>query len=567
MKVVFSVLILASMVLTGCAQNPLMKSGRATSTESVDAIDQSLTQARQTRPPETHTTPPPSVNDALMPALDSPNRSLARGDERFDVSARDLEAARFFRGLVKGTGYNVVVHPGVSGRISLELDSVTLPEVMDTVAELYDFDIERQGKMYKVMPGGLQTRIFQIDYLDFVRKGGSETQVSSGSVSSGNSNNSGNSSSNNSQSNASTLIGTRITTETESDFWRDLREALNLIVGSGEGHKVITTPGAGVVVVRADAQSLRAVEDYLRRTQLIMKRQVILEAKILEVTLEEGYQQGVDWSAIEVKSSMPDADGNPKKFLAGQVGGQTVTSPDLGGIFSAAVRISDFSALIDLLGTQGNVQVLSSPRISTVNNQKAVIKVGSDEFFVTDIDFNENNNTTNTNNDTNTSVELTPFFSGISLDVTPQISEEGVITLHVHPSVSEVQDQQKVITIGSRDVTLPLALSTVRETDSIVSARSGQIVVIGGLIQNKSDENNAQVPFFGDIPLLGEMFKQRNFSSRKSELVILLRPMLTGEGQYQEDLADTQSRVQALKALLEQQDTPKPEAAGSVEPH
>ena len=120
---------------------------------------------------------------------------------------------------------------------------------------------------------------------------------------------------------------------------------------------------------------------------------------------------------------------------------------------------------------------MSSPRISTINNQKAVIKVGTDEFFVTDIDFDDNNSAVTATDSTSTSVELTPFFSGISLDVTPQISESGVITLHVHPSVSEVNDQEKVITIGERDVTLPLASSTVRETDSVIRAESRQIVV------------------------------------------------------------------------------------------
>src|SRR5690606_27423394 len=171
-------------------------------------------------------------------------------------------------------------------------------------------------------------------------------------------------------------------------------------------------------------------------------------------------------------------------FTAQSLAGQTITASDIGGLFSASVRAGDFSGLIQLLGKQGNVQILSSPRIATVNNQKAVIKVGTDEFFVTDIDFDENNSAITATDRTSTSVELTPFFSGISLDVTPQISEDGAITLHVHPSVSEVSDQEKVITVGERDVTLPLARSTVRETDSIIRAESGQIVVIGGLIQN-----------------------------------------------------------------------------------
>lgn len=158
-------------------------------------------------------------------------------------------------------------------------------------------------------------------------------------------------------------------------------------------------------------------------------------------------------------------------------------------------------------------------------------------------------------------MELTPFFSGISLDVTPQISENGVITLHVHPSVSEVNDQEKVITIGERDVTLPLASSTVRETDSVIRAESGQIVVIGGLIQNSSEDNNSAVPFFSEIPLVGELFKQRRFQSRKSELVILLRPIVAGMPEMNADVSASRERMNVLRELLQSSEsvTPEPE--------
>ena len=201
-------------------------------------------------------------------------------------------------------------------------------------------------------------------------------------------------------------------------------------------------------------------------------------------------------------------------------------------------KLGNFDTTINLLGTQGNVQVLSSPRIATVNNQKAVIKVGSDEYFVTDIDFESNNDS----NSSSTDIDLTPFFSGIALDVTPQISEEGKIILHVHPTISKVEDQNKVITVGSQDIQLPLAFSTIRESDSIITAESGQIVVIGGLIQNRSSDTNASVPFFGDIPLIGELFKQKDESSEKTELVILLRATVTDSDVIRDDIRSSRQR-------------------------
>ena len=185
--------------------------------------------------------------------------------------------------------------------------------------------------------------------------------------------------------------------------------------------------------------------------------------------------------------------------------------------------------------------------------------MGTDEFFVTDIDFDEDNSAVTASDTTSTSVELTPFFSGISLDVTPQIGEDGTVTLHVHPSVSEVTDQEKVITIGERDVTLPLASSTVRETDSVIRAQSGQIVVIGGLIQNTSEDNNSAVPFFSEIPLLGELFKQRHFDARKSELVILLRPVVVQLDTMAKDIAASRERMSVLRELLQSSKSVMPE--------
>ena len=186
------------------------------------------------------------------------------------------------------------------------------------------------------------------------------------------------------------------------------------------------------------------------------------------------------------------------------------------------VETDDFVGILQLLEQQGSVQVLSSPKISTLNNQKAVIKVGTDEFFVTEV---TNTSTSTSGAVTNTpSVELTPFFSGIALDVTPQISGNKEVILHVHPSISEVQDQMRIIELGDDVFQLPLALSTIRESDSIVYAESGQVVVIGGLMQNRIVDGNNGLPGLRNIPGIGNLFNQKNSTSVKSELVILLRP-------------------------------------------
>jgi len=197
-----------------------------------------------------------------------------------------------------------------------------------------------------------------------------------------------------------------------------------------------------------------------------------------------------------------------------------------------------------MLESQGNVQVLSSPRISTLNNQKAVIKVGNDEFFVTGI---STTTTTGTATTTTPEITLTPFFSGIALDVTPQIDQNGGVTLHVHPSVSRVTDQQKVIQVGGTTQNLPLAKSTVRESDSIVFAHSGQLVVIGGLMQDSRSEKVASTPMLGDLPVIGQFFRQTRQGASKSELVLLLRPtVVDGSAGWNHQISGSANRLNKL---------------------
>ncbi len=191
-----------------------------------------------------------------------------------------------------------------------------------------------------------------------------------------------------------------------------------------------------------------------------------------------------------------------------------------------------------MLQTQGNVQVLSSPRITATNNQKAVIKVGQDEYFVTEV---SSTTTTGTSTTTTPEIQLTPFFSGIALDVTPQINGNGEVILHVHPSVTVTAEQVKQIRLNNEDIILPLAQSSVRESDTIIRAHSGEIVVLGGLIESRKTDKESKTPLLGDIPFLGELFKSKSQTTQKSELVIMLKPIVTGQDAWQEQLQDARN--------------------------
>ena len=510
--------------------------------------------------------PPPAVNAALLPSART--AAATPHENRFDISVKDADAADFFMGLVQGTPYNMLVQPGVKGKITLSLKNVTVPEVMEAIRNVYGYDYSYRNGIFEVMPSGLATRFFPIDYLNLKRIGMSRALVNSGQLaqtdngSNGGSNN--NSSSNSNGNNSSDVVqipSTEISTTTDVDVWTELQRTLRALVGEGEGRQVVVSPQTGMVVVRAPSRELGAVQDFLKRAQLSLDRQVILEAKIIEVTLSDGFQSGINWAKLGSIHGNPFNVGLSGAALNGATpsvpyGAITPTDTNpLGGVFTGTYSSANFDGAIQLLKTQGTVQVLSSPRVSTVNNQKAVIKVGSDEFFVTAI---SSNNTTNSAGNTTITpnVTLTPFFSGIALDVTPQISAAGEITLHVHPSVTQVTDQQKQLKVFDQDFELPLAYSTSRETDTIVRARNGQVVVIGGLMQNKDDDSQAGAPGLADVPLLGYLFKQKQKSTTKSELVILLRPVVPDDDQWQQQVSDTRARLDALQPPLAQKALP-----------
>lgn len=528
MKYFFRTLFSCSLLLiNGCINNIISDS--ATHQANINTIENSISSNAQLMSVSAATsTIAPAV---LIPPLPLPNAESIN-EEHFDITADSLPAHEFFMGLVQGTDYNMIVHKEVGGNISLKLKNVTVEEVMQVVQRVYGYEYVKNGNIYQVFPASLQTEIFQINYLDIERKGQSDTQVSAGSIST-----SGNSSSD-SGSDSDTVVSTHITTKTSANFWSELKTTLETIV-NGDGRNIVVTPQSGVIVVRALPSEIAVVREYLAKTELILHRQVIIEAKILEITLNDGFQSGINWTAL----GRPE---NGKTINLSQ-GSSTLNSQNnMGGILTADLNLHDFTAVIKLLETQGSVQVLSSPHVSTVNNQKAVIKVGTDEFFVTSV---ETTTTTGTSTTSTPSIDLTPFFSGIALDVTPQVSENGKIVLHIHPTVSEVEDQQKDISIGSENFRIPLAQSSIRESDSIVHAQSGQIIIIGGLMKSMTNDSQAKVPGLGDIPAIGELFKQRRKTTYKTELVILLRPVLATTDSLQDELKSSLKLFKSLQPL------------------
>ena len=551
-----TMIVAVPLALSGCA-------GALTPKATQQAIQQEITEAARARPAAVSPMTDEQARTALMPALkvELPKSAPAPVEQRFDLVVNGSSAQDVFMAIVSGTRYSMLVHPEVAGVISANLKNVTVPEALSSIRELYGYDYSIDGRRVVVQPLTAQTRIFKVNYLAGTRSGVSDTRVISGSVSSssGSGGASGGASGGSSQKSLET---SRINTSLNSDFWGELKLALEAIVG--ESGKVVLSPQSGVVVVKSAPRAMRDVERFLKATALAVERQVMLEAKILEVQLNDGYQTGINWSILnngQHKFSAGADAGNfnlltgavgPATSLAGVLGsGLPAANGTTGGLLGLAFQTRNFSALINFLETQGSVHVLSSPRIAALNNQKAVLKVGTDDFFVTNV-----STTTNTGGSGTTSsptVTLQPFFSGIALDVTPQIDEKGGITLHVRPSVSVVTEKIKNIDAGADNkLILPLASSSVSETDSVVRVEDGRIVAIGGMMKQSFDGNANRVPGLGSVPLLGAFFGNTNQSSRKSELVILIKPTVINSHE------DWQADSEAARIRLEKLERPTP---------
>lgn len=524
---------------------------------------------------------PKEVTDEMLQPMkiEAPKSISKKMEPRFDLVVTKASTSQVLIGIVSGTPYSMVLSPELTGEITINLKDVTLFEALNALRELYGLEYHMQGKQIYVEPQTMQTRVFQVNYIAGHRKGESGTKVSSGSLSMPN----------NSAGGASALGGTQVpgsagnstqqsfastvSTSTDTDFWAEMEISLASIVGNTNGHSVIVNRQSGLIMVKALPKEIRQVERYLSLMQVTIDRQVILEAKILRVQLNKGSQQGVNWAAFRTFGNTD--------FTFGNISGNTnlgTTGANTNGVISAtpnslqnsslsnnslaytgataigssmfalAIQGAKFSALLNFLETQGNVEVLSSPRISTLNNQKAVLKVGTDELFVTNV----SNNTTATTAGTTSfpQVTLQPYFSGISLDVTPQIDRDDNIILHIHPLVSSVVSVNKQISLGATsNFNIPVPSSTINETDSVVRTRDGSMIAIGGLMTESTANARSKVPLLGDVKFLGNLFRQKEEGSVKSELVILLKStVVRGGDNWAEDMLNTQQRFENINS-------------------
>ena len=440
-----------------------------------------------------------------------------------------MPAKEFFLSLIKGTGYNIVVSPKVQGDITLTLNQVTLEEVLHTVRDIYGFEYVKKDKSYEIKVPELETKIFLVNHMSLKRSGSSSMSASGGGDdSSGGDGGSG-----------------TVSTAVQSRFWDELSSTLNVLVEgksiSGQQliGKVSVSPETGMVVVKATPAGMRAVEAYLIRTEAISNRQIVLEASFLEVALKKEFTTGINWATLSASFQPTGATSNNTDSLAdNMLPNNQLFSETNGNVFTFNKAIDSFGMAIKMLETEGHVTTLSNPKVSTMNNEKAIIKIGTDQYFVVNTSAVAISSSSSTS-DVESSIDLSKFFSGVSLEVTPSINEDDSIILHVHPKISLTRGSTVDATVNGGSNRLPTALTTNREMDSVIKARNGQIVVLGGLMSSESDMRHSNIPTGGlgkVASAVSDALGTAQEAALKTELVILLKPVIVNDDTWAKQL-------------------------------
>jgi MSHA biogenesis protein MshL len=499
---------------------------------------------------------PEDIASELYADLSQQSELVAVEEKRFDISARDVDAAVFFASLINDASHSVAVHPDVQGKITISLQQVTLTEALRVIEDMFGYEIKQKGHIYYIYPAGMRVASFTLDYLFMNRMGGSRTSVLSGHLSTQDSDSTSDSTSGSSSSSSSSSStkdkeftgefssnslqdGTEIITVTSTNYWAYLEEKINKLLENKKGRDVIVSPMSGMVTIRAYPEEIREVRNFLEKETDNLNRQVILEIQLIEVQLNDEYQQGVSWSDAGDMVNNTNILFNGVHKIA-----DSVIQNTIGGGGALTIANGSFTAVVSMLETQGDVNVLSKPRITAMNNQKAVIKVGGDEYFVTNV---STTTVTGTATTSTPNVELTPFFSGISVDVTPKINDDDSVILHIHPAIVDIEEQIKTISFGATstsDLTIPVAKSDVRESDTIVKAQSGDVIVIGGLMKTIEKDMVSKTPLLGDIPWFGELFTNRQKLNLKTELIILVKPQIVKQNTWKQEMQKSSELVE-----------------------
>lgn len=511
-------------LLAGCAQTPVSVPHEGHLTRGAPVPPSQQLDGRR---------PAASGATSLQPAplQPTPPATGAASAPTYSVTVRNVPVEQLLFAIARDANLDIDLHPGLAGNVTLNAVNQGLPDLLARIARQARLRIEVDGRQVSVRPDTPFLRSYQLDYVNLTRtmSGTVATSTQIATSSSATTRQAGSSSG----GNASV---TQIETRSVNQFWEsvasDIRAILDEDGGGRRGdaaddRRLLVNRETGVLMVRASGHQHDNIRTYLDQVQLASRRQVMIEATIVEVTLADGYRQGIDWTrlgapgwSVRPRGSNDAGSGMPTlSYLSGQL-----------------------DVRLELLETFGTVKVLSSPRLSVLNNQTAMLKVVEEVVYflvdasTTQYDDSKREKTTATTTPQSVSV-------GMVMSVTPQVSANGDITLNVRPTISGISGfrDDPNPSLGSIPNRVPQIRT--REIESVLRLRSGEIGVLGGLMEDKIDYDSGRIPLLGDLPLLGEAVTRRENAVRRTELLIFLRPLLIEDPSTRGDYATYRKRL------------------------
>jgi MSHA type pilus biogenesis protein MshL len=476
---------------------------------------------------------PAPLPDAPLEGVERPRASSAefrRPARRYTLVMAGADARELFLSLARENDFNLVLSPEVSGTVTMDIKEATAEELMDEVCGMLGCRAVFGGNTVRVAPERRATRVFPVDYLLTGRTGsGSLMASTSTSGGGGGGGSAGGTSSVSSTTSSESQSTNAVVTEEKGDFWGGLAEDVGAFLSPGGG-KVVVNRTSGTVTVTDYMENVVQVERYLRMIEARVRTGVVIETRIMEVTLDDATKYGIDWTALPDLSNLS---------LSGSLAGGATAAQALSSgstAFRLGVAGSKFNAFLDAQAQAGNLKVLSAPKVSTLNNQKAIIRIGRQDIFFRAV----------VTPASTTSAAFTTFIpdsvtEGIILSVTPQVGQDGRIMLAIHPTITEKVGEA----VAPDNNTAPIL--DVRETNTVVTVADGETVFIGGMMQERTQETVKSVPLLGDIPYLGALFRSNEQIKKKTELVILITPRVVRHGEGAEIAERERERLRNLQ--------------------
>jgi general secretion pathway protein D len=486
---------------------------------------------------------PPAVTQLPAPPAPVPRPP----QETYSVVVTDVPVRDVLFALARDAGVNVDVSGDLQGNVTINAIDQTLPQILDRISRQASIRYSLDNATLVVLPDAPYWQNYRVDYVNLSRTAEGEvtvaTQIATAGGSVGEDEESGG---DESESNGSKTIVKNIS---ENAFWSVLRANLRqLITGrsqAAEGETdgpdpVVINPMSGMVSVQGTGVQHRQIQEYLDQLSAGAKRQVLIEITVVEVNLSDQYQAGVDWATVSSQGGL-GSDG--VSLISDLIGGNLAAAPVFTGTYNNfEADGSGFSATVKLLSQFGDAKVLSTPRIMALNNQTALLKVVDELVYFTLTSETIESTGPGIPPRTIITSEINTVPVGFVMSVTPQISENGNVSLNVRPTLTRVIDfvVDPAPRLAGSDFDNLVPQLKVSEIESLLEVADGQTVVIGGLMQDRTSKQTDGIPYLSRIPLVGDLFSFRNDEVTKSELVLFLRPtVIRGAGVGQEGLAST----------------------------